>query len=367
MFRCMIGLNPKSRNGCSRSWRFATLMDYEKDPSPLRGERVASVASRVRGLGRTFQSGTFWFLVSAFCLILAPQLTAASSSTSRMEMPRGECQMEPDTAHGLPTNSTQTPALLRGVGITQRLNSQIPLDLVFRDASGKAVRLGDYFGQKPVILSLVYFNCPNLCTMVEDNLLSSLRSLKAFSVGKQFDVLTVSFDARDTPYMASDKRRIYLGLYGRKDSWTGWHFLTGSQASIDALCNAVGFHYKYIPQTHLFAHAVGIIVLTPQGRVSKYFYGLEYAPGQLRMALDQASGGKIGSPVDALLLFCCQYDPATGKYGLAIYRVLMAGGILTVLMIGGLIFILSRGGPKHPKNAPASEEAESVAAGRHRG
>ncbi len=283
-------------------------------------------------------------------------------------MPRGECQMEPDTAHGLPTNSTQMPALLRGVGITQRLNNQVPLDLMFRDASGKSVRLGSYFGHnKPVILSLVYFNCPNLCTMVEDNLLVSLKNLKAFTVGKQFDVLTVSFDSHDTSFMAADKRRIYLGLYGRQGSWEGWHFLTGSEASVDALCEAVGFHFKYIPETHLFAHAVGIMVLTAQGKVSKYFYGLEYPSGQIRMALDQASNGKIGSPVDALLLFCCQYDPATGKYGLAIYHVLMIGGIITVLMIGGLIFLCSRGGSKPRESVPKSEEAETVGAGRHAG
>ncbi|MGH9446276.1 MAG: SCO family protein [Terriglobia bacterium] len=298
--------------------------------------------------------------------LLAPQLAASSGIWA--SAPRGECKMAPDSAHGLPTNSTQMPALLRGVGITQRLNNQIPLDLPFRDASGKTVRLADYFGHnRPVILSLVYFNCPNLCTMVEDNLLLSLRNLKAFTVGKQFDVLTVSFDPHDTPSMAADKRSIYLGLYGRKGSQNGWHFLTGSQASITALSEAVGFHYKYIPQTHLFAHAVGIMVLTAQGKVSKYFYGLEYPSGHVRLALDEASDGKIGSPVDVLLLFCCQYNPATGKYGLAIYHVLMLGGILTVLTIAGLIFLCSRGGSKRPKNVPVSEEAESVGAGRHLG
>lgn len=246
----------------------------------------------------------------------------------------------PDSSRG-GLNSKQIPAQLRGVGIDQKLNAQIPLDLPFRDASGKQVRLGDYFGKRPVILSLVYFNCPMLCTMVEDNLVQSLR-LITFDVGKQYDVLTVSFDPTDTPFMAANKRRIYLGLYGRKGAENGWHFLTGSEASIQALTSAVGFHFRYDPSTHLYAHAVGVIVLTPEGKISKYFYGLQYPAGTLRLALDQASNDKIGSPVDALILYCCEYDPLTGKYDLIVDRALMIGGIFTVICIGGLILILSR-------------------------
>jgi protein SCO1 len=259
--------------------------------------------------------------------------------------PRGECRMAPDTTHG-GLNSKQVPPQLRGVGIDQRLSAQIPLDLPFRDASGKAVQLGDYFGGKPVILSLVYFSCPMLCTMEENGLLQALKLLK-FTVGEQFNVVTVSFDPHDTPMMAANKRQIYLGLYGRRAAAHGWHFLTGDAASIDALTQAVGFHYNYNPQTRLFAHAVAIMVLTPSGKLSKYFYGIQYPAGDLRLALVQASDSKIGSPVDALILYCCQYDPATGRYGLIIHRVLMLGGIVTVLCLGTMILVMVRGGPRH--------------------
>jgi protein SCO1/2 len=302
----------------------------------------------------------------AVVFLCAPQLVTASASTAPMA--RGECQMEPDTTSALPPSTKQLPGLLRGVGITQELNHQIPLDLPFVNQFGKPVRLGDYFGQKPVILSLVYFTCPNLCTMVENNLLQSLRRLKVFSVGREFNVVTVSFNPHDTPTMAYEKWRIYAGLYGRKRSAYGWSFLTGSQASITALCDAVGYHVNYIPSAHQYAHAVGIMVLTPQGKLSQYFYGLVYAPGQLRMALDEASNRKIGSPVDALLLFCCSYDPATGKYGLVIWHVLMIGGILTVLMVGGLVLYLVGWERRHPKAADQAEVRaleESVGVGRN--
>lgn len=251
----------------------------------------------------------------------------------------------PDSSRGT-LNSKQVPALLRGVGIDQRLNQQIPLNLPFRDESGKTVRLSQYFGKRPVVLSLVYFSCPMLCTTVENNLLQSLRLLK-FAIGKQFDVLTVSFDPHDTPLMAANKRRIYVGLYGRKGAANGWHFLTGDEASIEALTQAVGFHFNYDPTTQQYVHAVGIIVLTPQGRISRYFYGVEYPAGDLRLALDQASNGKIGSAVDALILYCCQYNPATGKYDLIVDRALFFGGIITILCIGGLILAMALGGRRH--------------------
>jgi len=277
--------------------------------------------------------GAAWGLPAAFA-------DTSSSST----LPGGG--LSPAAGRTGTLNSKRVPALLRGVGIDQRLNQQVPLDLVFRDASGKQVRLGDYFGRKPVILSLIYFNCPNLCTMEENNLLQSLRLLK-FDVGKQFEVVTVSFDPHDTPEMAANKRAIYLGLYGRKGSETGWHFLTGDEASIKALTDAVGFHYHYDPKTQLYAHAVGIVVLTPQGKISRYFYGLQYPAGDLRLALVQASDDKIGSPVDQLILYCCQYDPATGKYDWIVQRVLMLGGAATVLCLGTLILIMVRGGRSH--------------------
>ncbi|MGH9430449.1 MAG: SCO family protein [Terriglobia bacterium] len=275
-------------------------------------------------------------------LAVAVPQSAPSAAKTLPPMVGGDAGMEQGAGGGL-KNSKQMPARLRGVGIVQRLNQQVPLGLVFRDASGKPVRLGDFFGKKPVILSLVYFTCPMLCTMEENSLLQVLR-LEKFTAGDQFNVVTVSFDSHDTSEMAANKRRIYLGLYGRPAAVNGWHFLTGDDTSIRALADAVGFHYNYDPSTHQFAHAVGIIVLTPGGKVSKYFYGLEYSEHALRLALIQASNGQIGSPVDALILYCCEYDPATGKYGWIIQRVLFLAGIVTVLCIGVLVLVLSLGG-----------------------
>jgi len=236
-------------------------------------------------------------------------------------------------------DSSTLPPLLRGVGIDQRLNEQLPLDLPFLDEDGKSVRLGDYFGKRPVVLSLIYYACPMLCTTAENGLLEALKQVK-FDVGNQFDVLTVSFDSKDTSAAASAKKSIYVGLYGRKGAAKGWHFLTGSEASIRRLTQAVGFHYNYDPATKQFAHATGIIVLTPEGRVSRYFYGIQYPAGDLRLALVDSSNNQIGSPVDAVLLFCSHYDPAVGKYGLVISRVLQIAGAFTVLTLGTLMLVM---------------------------
>jgi protein SCO1/2 len=240
-----------------------------------------------------------------------------------------------------PDNSKVLPPLLQGIGIDQRLNERVPFDLQFRDETGKTVRLGDYFGKKPVILSLVYFNCPMLCTMAENGLLHSLQEVK-FSVGNQFDVLTVSFDPHDTFELAAAKKAVYVGLYGRKGAEGGWHFLTGDEAPIEQLTKAVGFRYRYDAQAKQFVHATGIMVLTPQGRIARYFYGIYYPSRDLRLGLVEASANKIGSPVDEVLLFCCRYDPTTGKYGVIISRILQIAGLMTVLCIGGLILVLSR-------------------------
>jgi protein SCO1/2 len=240
-------------------------------------------------------------------------------------------------------NSAVTPPQLRGVGIDQRLNNQVPLDLKFRDERGTAVTLGSYFGTKPVILALVYYSCPMLCTMSENGLLNSLRDV-AFNVGEQFNVVTVSIDPSDTPAMATGKKGVYVGLYGRPGAKQGWHFLVGDEPSISALAQAVGFHYNYIPETKQYAHATGLVVLTPQGRVSRYFYGILYPPRDIRLALIEASNEKIGNSVDAVLLYCCEYNPATGRYGVVISRMLKIAGVLTILCMGTLIIALSRGG-----------------------
>lgn len=261
---------------------------------------------------------------------------------------KGECKMEPNwdvsvgTAHVMPKT-------LLGVGIEQRLNHQIPLGLVFRNSMGQQVRLAQYFGSKPVILSLVYFDCPMLCPLEEHGLLHALQLLK-FTAGKQFNVVTVSFNPRDTSALAASKRSLYLRLYGRPAARRGWHFLTGSESSIAPLTEAVGFHYKYLPQTGMFAHAVAIVVLTPGGKIAQYFYGIKYPAGDLRLALVQASNGRIGTPVDKMMLFCYRYNPKTDKYAPVISHMLAAGGALTIFLLGGLVFIMIRGG-RHPDDA----------------
>jgi len=238
-------------------------------------------------------------------------------------------------------NSKVLPPLLEGIGIDQRLNEQVPLDLHFRDEFGKTVRLGDYFGKKPVILSLVYFDCPMLCTMAENGLLHSLQEVK-FTVGREFDILTVSFDPHDTVELAAAKKAVYVGLYGRKGAEAGWHFLTGDEAEIQQLTHAVGFRFRYDPQAKQFVHATGIMLLTPQARVARYFYGIYYPSRDLRLGLVEASANKIGSPVDEVLLFCCRYDPATGKYGVIISRIIQISGLMTILTIGALILALTK-------------------------
>jgi len=258
-------------------------------------------------------------------------------------------------------NSKVLPIQLHNVGIDQELNHQVPLDLVFFDETGKVVRLGDYFGEKPVVLSLVYFNCPQLCPIVENGLLESLKDLR-FSIGDQFNVLTVSFDPEDSPGQAYAKRSMYLSMYNRKGAAAGWHFLTGDQASITALTKAVGFRYSYDPQTGQYSHATAIIVLTPQGKVSRYFYGIRFPAGGIRLALVEASQGKIGSPIDAVLLFCSHYDPATGKYSLIISRVLFIAALATVILLGGLLFVLFRSGNKAQAQALITQR--SIKAGR---
>jgi len=283
-------------------------------------------------------------ILFAFCALIAfGYPSAARAQLSKILQARGF--QGPPHGGASAQNSKVVPTQLHNVGIDQELNHQVPLDLVFRDENGKPVRLGDYFGQKPVILSLIYFNCPQLCPMVENGLLESLKELR-FNIGDQYNVLTVSFDPEDLPGQAYAKRSMYLSMYNRKGAAAGWHFLTGDQASITALTKAVGFRYNYDPQTGQFSHATAIIVLTPQGKVSRYFYGIRYPSGVIRLALVEASQGKIGTPVDAILLYCSHYDPTTGKYSLIISRVLFIAALITVILLGGLLFVLFRSGRK---------------------
>jgi len=237
--------------------------------------------------------------------------------------------------------SNVRPPYLQNVGIEQHLNGQVPPDLTFVDDAGRTVKLGDYFGKKPLILNLVYYNCTMLCGEALAGLAGSMKMVK-FNVGDEFDVVTVSFNPHETPEIAAAKKQDYLKRYGRADAASGWHFLTGPAESINALTKAVGFQYQYDPKINQYAHATAIMVLTPQGRISRYFYGVDYPPKDLRMGLVEASQGKIGNAVDQVLLYCYHYDPATGKYGAIISNILRLGAGLTILLLGGLIFILWR-------------------------
>ncbi len=238
--------------------------------------------------------------------------------------------------------STGLPPALQKVSLEQRLGEQLPLDLVFRDETGREVRLAEYFQKgRPVILSLVFYECPMLCNQVLNGLVSSIKTL-SFTAGQEFEVLTVSFDAREGAELARAKKESYMVRYQRPQGRDGWHFLTGTQASIDALTKAVGFNYYYDEATKQFAHASGIIVLTPEGKTARYFYGIDYAPRDLRFGLIEAADGRIGSPVDKLLLYCYHYDPATGKYGAVVMNVMRLAGIVTLIGIASLILFLRR-------------------------
>jgi protein SCO1 len=237
------------------------------------------------------------------------------------------------------TSSAQLPTILKNVRYEQKLDSQIPLNLAFRDESGQAVRLGGYFGRKPVVLILAYYRCPMLCSQVLAGATHAFRELP-FRIGQQFNVLTVSFDPRETPALAAASKRTYISSYGQPQAAEGWHFLTGQQKEITALTLAVGFHYAWDPQTQQYAHATGIVVLTPSGKVARYFYGIDYPAQDLRLALVQSSQERIGSLADEVLLFCSHYDPNSGRYTAIIGRVLQIAGTFTLLILGGVLFML---------------------------
>jgi protein SCO1/2 len=238
-------------------------------------------------------------------------------------------------------NMTGKPPALRKVRIEQRLNIQIPLETQFRDESGRTVALSDYFGRKPVILALVYYQCPMLCTQILNGLTGSLKAL-SFDAGNEFEVLAVSFDPKDTPETAAAKKANYVRRYGRKGAENGWHFLSGEERSIRSLTEAVGFHYAYDPATQQYAHASAIMILTPQGKTSRYFYGVEYAPRDVKLGLMEASQNKIGSPVDQAMLYCYQYDPTTGKYGPVVMNIVRLSGAATLLVLGTALIIFWR-------------------------
>ncbi|MCA1584002.1 MAG: SCO family protein [Acidobacteria bacterium] len=239
------------------------------------------------------------------------------------------------------TPASMVPTALQQVAFEQHLDEPLPLDLPFRDEEGRAVRLGDYFGSRPVVLAFAYYECPMLCTQVLNGLTSSL-SVLDLSIGREFDVVTVSFDPRETPVLAAGKKKAYLDRYKREGAAAGWHFLTGDEKSIAALTSAAGFRYAWDTESQQFAHASGIVVVTPDGRLSRYFFGIEYAPRDVKFALLESSAGRIGTMADQLLLYCYHYDPVKGSYSFVAMNAVRLGGAVTLVALGGFVVVAIR-------------------------
>jgi len=254
------------------------------------------------------------------------------------------------------------PAALKDVGFSPPLNGPMPLDLLFRDETGRSVRLREYFGQKPVVLAFVYYRCPMLCDQVEQGVVGVLRML-SFNPGRDYEVVFVSFDSRETPEMAAEKKKKALAHFRRPEADSGWHFLTGSRESVEAATKAANFRFSFDAKNNLFAHASGVLLLTPDGRISRYFYGVEYPGRDMRLGLVDASAGKIGTPMDHVLLFCYHYDPTAATYSASILRIIRLAGVLTILCLVGGILISRR----RETLAAARNLSRPLAGGQERG
>ncbi len=272
--------------------------------------------------------------VSRRAAVVAGVMMLAATAVSAQHGGRG---LQPQA--GLP--SDQMPGALQNVGFEQRLDAMLPLDLTFRNEDGREVALGEYFGKRPVLLAFVYYECPMLCSQVLNGITSALMALDE-RAGREFDVVAVSFDPREQPPMAAAKKKSYLDRYNRANAERGWHFLTGSEASIAALTEAAGFKFAWDEQTQQYAHASGFVIATPEGRLSRYFFGIEYAPRDLKFALMESSAGRIGSLVDQVLLYCYHYDPETGSYSFVAMRAVRLGGAVTLLALVGFVVVALR-------------------------
>ncbi len=281
------------------------------------------------------------------CIAALALLAAAAPAAAQPEFPSpvGGAAAKP---------AAELPTPLKSVGYDQKLGSSLPPDLPFRDEEGRPVRLGGYFGKRPVVFVLAYFSCPMLCSVVMSDMAAALKVLP-FAAGADYDVVVASFDPHDTPGLAKAKKQEMVARSGHPGTAAGWHFLTGSQSSIDALTRAVGFRYYWDAETRNYAHTAALLVLTPQGRIARYFYGIEYPPRDLRLALVEASGEKIGSPVDQLLLYCFHYDPVIGKYSAATLNLVRLGGALTVCGLALMVVLLKR------REHPAQHQAPNAA------
>ncbi|MDQ2834164.1 MAG: SCO family protein [Acidobacteriota bacterium] len=285
---------------------------------------------------RTIRMG--WRGVAACAALLAAPLFAQVSSYG-------------DKENGANTGD-ELPQVLQKVEVSQHLNQQLPLDASFVDESGKAVRLGDYFGKNPAILSLVYYNCPMLCSEELDGIASSLEMVK-LTPGKDFDVIVISIDPSETPADAAKSKALYVKRYGRPETAAGWHFLTGQRPAIDEVTKAVGFGYVRVPgpdgRLSQFAHASSIEIVTPEGKLAQYYLGVEYSPKDMLLGLIDASGNKIGSPVANILTYCYHYDPQRNKHSLVVARVVQFGGMVTVAGLGGFMFLMFRKDAKYAR------------------
>jgi protein SCO1/2 len=286
-------------------------------------------------------------LMAGFAILCVASMALAQDAGPTLNSPRNA-----PVGDLLNMKGVDRPSPLKGVTIEQRLNSQLPLDTTFRDEYGQTVQLGKYFGKRPVVLALVYYECPMLCTQILNGMVGAAKVMR-FTPGKDYDVVAISFDARERPKQALLKKAVYMKDYGHPETAGGWHFLTGDPDSIKRVTDAVGFRYKWDVYTATFAHASAIYVLTPEGKLSKYFYGIEYSPKDMRLGLVEASQNKIGNTVDQILLFCYHFDPTSAKYTFLAMGILRAAGAVTVLMLGGFVIIMLRRDSRQKGNRAA--------------
>jgi len=332
-------------------WRLRPTVNLAIDQrgyAPEFGAQPQEAKRRLRGRSESFRTSGGKAATRTFPACIACLSILLLTAHCTLLTVHGQSFPKPSSPlYGARTEDTSTPSglpkALKEVGIDQHLNEQLPLDLAFRDESGQTVKLGQYFGKRPVVISLVYYNCPMLCTLVLNGMTTAFRVMK-FTPGTEYDVVTVSFDPRETATLAAEKKALYVNSLPeakRTSAMNGWHFLTGDETSIKRLAGSVGFRYYWDESTNQFAHASGIMIATPEGKLSQYYYGIEYSARDLRLGLIEASANKIGSAVDQLLLFCYHYDPATGKYAV-VMKTIRIGGVVTVLGIIGLLFLLHR-------------------------
>jgi protein SCO1/2 len=286
-----------------------------------------------------------WRLLVAVFLMIFLIFAFATVVSAQMGVPQGSSPLYSSKPYE-PAAPSGLPKVLKEVGIDQKLNQPLPADAVFKDETGAAIKLGDYFGKRPIVMALVYYDCPMLCTQVLNGMISSFKTL-SLKPGEDFDIISISFDPRETAALADAKKKVYVNYLPepkRAGANTGWHFLTGDEENIRRVTEAVGFRYRFDQATNQFAHASAIYVVTPDGKLSHYFYGIEYAPRDLRLGLVEASQNKIGSAVDQLMLYCYHYDPETGKYGAVVLNLIRLGGVITIFAIVLLLFMLRKRG-----------------------